>query len=292
MSATAASNSNRQTGGGNWLRPFFSLLLLSAACQAQAIRILTWNIDRGTHIDAIASTLTRENADIALLQEVDRYTVRANNLDVAPELARRTRTQFAYGIEFEELSQGQPGAHAYTGQATLSRLPIRTSRVLTFQHQSGFWKPRPWLPSSLPFFQRRVGARIALISEIEVSGRPLVIYNLHLESRSYGRIQLEQLDEVLQDMRQHYSPDTPVVLGGDINSKYLPAHYLDKMQKAGFQSATGSRIERTHTIAMTLDWLFVRGSLSWQNGRVLRDATGSDHYPVEGTLSPHGSLSK
>ncbi len=190
------------------------------------------------------------------------------------------------------MSQGQPGIHAYTGQAILSHLPIRTSRVLSFQHQSGFWRPRPWLPSSFPFLQRRVGARMALISEIGGSGRPLVVYNLHLESRSYGRIQLEQLDEVLRDIRQHYSADTPVVLGGDLNSKYLPPRYLAKMQKGGSQSATGSRIERTHTIAMALDWLFARGSLTWQAGRVLRDATGSDHYPVEGTLSLLGSLSK
>ena len=260
-------------------------LLFSAACSAQSLRILTWNIDRGTNLDAVASTLDKCKPELALLQEVDRNTTRARHLDVAAELAGRTHLQSSYGIEFEELSQEQSDVKAYTGQAPLSRLPIRAFRTLIFQHQSGYWKARPWIPSSLPFLQRRVGARIALISEIEVSGRLLVVYNLHLESRSYGRIQFQQLNEVLGDVKQHYRSGTPVLIGGDINSKYLPARYLTKMQKAGFQSALGSHIERTHTIAMALDWLFARGPLTWRDGRVLRDAAGSDHYPVQATLT-------
>ncbi|RDJ93250.1 hypothetical protein B4Q13_23145, partial [Lacticaseibacillus rhamnosus] len=89
----------------------------------------------------------------------------AKNLDVAAELARRLHLNLSYGIEFEELSQ-EHGHPAYIGQATLSRIPIRKSRILRFQTQSDFWKPHSWIPSSIPLMQRRLGNRIALVTEL------------------------------------------------------------------------------------------------------------------------------
>src|SRR6185437_2168863 len=114
---------------------------------------------------------------------------RAGNRDVATELAKRLRMNGAFGIEFEELSQ-ENGRPAYIGQTTLTRLPfartmtttspVATSRVLRFERQSGFWKPRVWIPSAVPLLQRRAGNRIALVTELEFAGKMLVVYNAHL----------------------------------------------------------------------------------------------------------------
>ena len=175
------------------------------------------------------------------------------------------------------------GRQAFIGQATLTRLPIRRSRVLRFQHQSGFWKPRSWIPSSLPLMQRRLGSRIALATDLDLDGRLLVVYNLHLESRSYGRIQSEQLDEVLADLKQ-YPPDSAVIVGGDLNTKYFPSVFLRKLERAGFRSATGEHIERTVSIVMALDWIFAKGPVDVLQGTVRRDFKGSDHYPVYAEL--------
>lgn len=189
----------------------------------------------------------------------------------------------AYAVEFEELSQ-EERTPAFIGQATLTRLPVRRSRVLRFQHQSGFWKPRDWLPSSLPLMQRRLGGRVALVSELEFGGQLLVVYNAHLESRSYGRIQDEQLDEILSDFGRSYSPQTAVIVGGDLNTKYFPSWFLHKLQKAGFRSSIGDRAERTHTIAFALDWVFVRGPLQVKAGSVEKSWKGSDHYALRAEL--------
>jgi endonuclease/exonuclease/phosphatase family metal-dependent hydrolase len=188
----------------------------------------------------------------------------------------------AYAVEFEELSQ-ENGRPAYIGQATLSRLPILKSRVLHFHRQSGFWKPRAWIPSSLPFMQRRLGGRVALVTELEFSGRRMVVYNSHLESRSAGPIQAAQIDEMLADLSQ-YPAGTPAILGGDLNTKYFPSNFLHKLERAGFHSAMGERIEKTHKIVFALDWLFARGGIQFDNGAVRRDIQGSDHYPVYGRL--------
>jgi endonuclease/exonuclease/phosphatase family metal-dependent hydrolase len=254
---------------------------------------MTWNIDHGADLDKIAVEMVRNPADLCLLQEVDLHTRRAGERDVAAELANRLRLNGTYAIEFEELSQ-EKGRPAYIGQATLTRLPfatdrsgtpaITTTRVLRFERQSGFWRPRVWIPSSVPFLQRRVGDRIALVTELELAGKTLVVYNAHLESRSAGAIQNRQLEEILQDSKR-YPPATSIIIGGDLNTKYFPSTFLHKLEAAGFRSALGERIERTHTIMMALDWLFVKGSVRLIDGAVRRDIKGSDHFPVYATVA-------
>ncbi|MFL6352146.1 MAG: endonuclease/exonuclease/phosphatase family protein [Bryobacteraceae bacterium] len=244
----------------------------------RSVRVFSWNIDHGGELGTIASEFSKNSADLFLLQEVDWKTNRSGQIDVGAELAKRLHLNLSYGIEFEELSQ-ESGEPAFIGQATLTRLPIRKSRILRFQTQSGFWKPRGWMPSALPLMQRRLGSRIALVTELEFAGGLLVVYNLHLESRSLGRIQSAQLEEVLADLKR-YPPTTAAIIGGDLNSKYFPSRYLKKLELEGFHSCIGERIERTHAIAMALDWIFVRGPLKIEDGKVRRDFSGSDHYPV------------
>lgn len=247
----------------------------------RSIRIATWNIERGVELQRIAPELQQNAADLLMLQEVDWNAVRSGRLDVAKELADRLRMNVSYAIEFEELSQ-ERGGKAFIGQATLTRLPIRASRVLRFEKQSGFWKPHDWIPSSIPLLQRRLGSRMALVTELEFAGRPLVVYNAHLESRSLGVLQSEQLDEMLADLKR-YPTDRPVIIGGDLNTKYFPSSFLHKLERAGFHNATGERIERTHQVMMTLDWILARG-VKIEDGTVRRDLKGSDHYPVYAEL--------
>ncbi len=247
-----------------------------------SLRVLSWNVDRGERLNAIISELEHSPAELCLLQEVDSNTARAGNLDEATELAKRLHLNASYAIEFEELSQ-EHGQRAFIGQATLTRLPLRHARVLRFERQSGFWKPHSWIPSSVPLMQRRLGDRIALVTELQFGGRPLIVYNLHLESRSMGRIQAAQLDEILTDLRR-YPSNTAVLIGGDLNTKYFPSYFLHKLQREGFHSANGEHIERTHVIAMALDWIFARGPVLIDSGRVDKDAKGSDHYPLYANL--------
>jgi endonuclease/exonuclease/phosphatase family metal-dependent hydrolase len=135
------------------------------------------------------------------------------------------------------------------------------------------------MPSSLPLMQRRLGSRIALVTELDFAGGLLVVYNVHLENRSMGRIQWAQLDEILADLKQ-YPANTAAIIGGDLNTKYFASRYLTELENEGFHSCTGERIQRTHTIAMALDWIFARGPVKLEEGKVRKDLSGSDHYPV------------
>ena len=257
------------------------------APSANTLTVLCWNINGGRDLPKVKTGLEKEPADLYVLQEVDSLAERTGKTNIPQGLAEQLHASSSFGIEFEELSQEGGSAAkergAYTGQATLTRLPMQKSRVLRFKHQSGFWSPHSWLPSSMPLFQRRLGGRIALITEHEIGGRSLVVYNVHYESRSYGRIQLDQLTETLEDMKQ-YPPGTGFLLAGDLNTKYFPSIFLERLKREGFQNSTGDRIERTHELVGSLDWILARGPVKLEAGRVRRDISGSDHFPIFATL--------
>src|SRR5256886_14826172 len=182
---------------------------------ASSIRFVDWNIDRGLRLPAIIDFLKDMNADVLILQEVDINARRTHRLNIAEEIARKLQMNYAFGRDFEELTQGSRASPAFHGQATLSRWPISNSCMIRFRKPTNFWQPRWFLPRVEPF-QERLGGRIALVTEINVAGSTLITYNLHLESRGNDELRLSQLDEVLSDAARH-EPHYFVVMAGDLN---------------------------------------------------------------------------
>ena len=249
-----------------------------------SIRVVDWNIDRGLQLRSIIEFLGDTNADISILQEVDINARRTNRRNVAQEIARKLRLNYVFGREFVELTQGSSTSPAYHGQATLSRWRISHSRIIRFQQQSDFWRPRWYVPKLEPF-QERLGGRIALVSEIDLSGVSVVSYNLHLESRADDELRVAQLDEVLRDARAT-ARERLTVIAGDLNldaSKPSPARALTR---DGFiQAVPTGRVASTparHLLesGRHIDWAFVRGPAQVSQGRVHNSIKASDHYPI------------
>ena len=249
------------------------------------IRVVNWNIDRGLRLEDIIAFLEAQRADILVLQEVDLYARRTGFRNVAEEIAKTLRMNYVFGYEFEELIQGRRGAPAYHGQATLSCWPLGNSRILRFREQSNFWKPKWFLPHTEPFQPRR-GGRIALITEVEVGGRRLIIYNLHLESRADDRLRRMQLSETLEDAKK-YVDSEPVVVAGDLNvdlsRSYSSAAVLENL---GFHSAIALPPAHTTTARglfrhrRSIDWVYLAGPVKSISGGVCHDVNASDHYPI------------
>src|SRR5580704_3460685 len=178
----------------------------------RAMRVVNWNIERGLRLPEITDFLGSQNADLLILQEVDLNARRTRRLNIAEEIARRLGMNYVFGREFEELTQGSRSSPAYHGQATLSRWRLTNPRVIRFRRQSGFWRPRWFLPRTEPF-QERLGGRIALVADADLAGRAVSVYNLHLESRGNDELRLSQLDEALTDAMRN-SPQAPVLVAG------------------------------------------------------------------------------
>jgi endonuclease/exonuclease/phosphatase family metal-dependent hydrolase len=261
---------------------------MSDSRTADSFRILSWNIERGLQFAKILEFLRSVEADLLLLQEVDLNARRTRCRDVAADLAHALKLNYAFGMEFQELSEGTAAKPAYHGMATLSRWPIARARVIRFRRQSNFWEPH-WYVPKLAAFQRRLGGRIALVADLTIHTRRVVSYNLHLESRGNHALRLEQLNEVLVDCRRHVDQPT-IVVAGDFNFNAGSGDAAAMLRAAGLRDAVGSPGTSTTpprgvlTHGHAIDWIFVSESLDFR-GRVHQDVDASDHYPVSATLS-------
>ena len=173
---------------------------------------------------------------------------------------------------------------AYHGQATLARWPISNPRLIRFSRQSNFWQPRWFLPRMEPF-QERLGGRIALVADINISGNKFVTYNLHLESRANDELRLSQVQEVLSDaVRQ--DPRWPLVIAGDLNLDASKNSAAAAFASAGFQDAIAAHTPLRLRPATCLNrgarliGLLFAGRYPSSLGRVHKQVKASDHYPI------------
>jgi endonuclease/exonuclease/phosphatase family metal-dependent hydrolase len=118
---------------------------------------------------------------------------------------------------------------------------------------------------------------------LEWRGRTIVVYNAHLESRS-THVEQEQLQEILDDAKR-YPESTPIVLAGDLNTKYDAKDASAKLRELGWHSALGDRTPKTHKILFSLDWILIHGPLKIDAGQVEHGTHGSDHNPIVATIS-------
>jgi endonuclease/exonuclease/phosphatase family metal-dependent hydrolase len=254
-----------------------------------ALRIVDWNIDRGLQLPGIIAFLKSTNADIVILQEADLNARRTHRLNIAEEIARKLQMNYVFGREFEELVQGSKDSPAYHGQVTLAKWPISKPRLIRFSQQSNFWQPRWFLPRMEPF-QERLGGRIALVTEISISGSKVIIYNLHLESRGNDDLRISQIREVVFDaVRQN--PECPVIIAGDLNLDASKDATAVEFARAGFQDAVAAHgtpttpSRRLFDSGHRIDWAFVRGPVRAGSGQVYSRISASDHYPISFALT-------
>jgi endonuclease/exonuclease/phosphatase family metal-dependent hydrolase len=243
---------------------------------ASHLNVVTWNIERGTAYASILRALRELNADIVLLQEVDRDCRRTGYRDVARDLSDALRMNWVAAGEFQEIGEARGRRAAITGQAILSRFPIEDATTLGFKAQDRLrWLLNPAQP--------RRGGRIAL--KARTAG--ITIYNAHIESGDNRNLQRKQIAEIVADDALR-GVGGPVVIGGDFNSGPLRhASTFASLHAAEFADALGDAADRgpTSTGARDpIDWIFVK-NLTPARGRVLSLVGVSDHFPVAATVA-------
>ena len=230
-----------------------------------ALTVVTWNIERGVKFEAIASMLQQLDADVVLLQEVDRFCDRSGNRDVARDLALELRMNYVVAGEFQEIGEGARDKPCVTGQAILSRLPIDDAKSIRFEDQASLkWRLNPAQP--------RRGGRIAL--RARSSGA--IFYSVHLESGSDEWLRENQVRDILWDVP---ADSDPVVIGGDFNnlgdassSMFVP------LRAAGFSNAMTPNEAARHAARRPIDWIFTKRMAA--KAAVVRAPDASDHDPV------------
>ena len=238
------------------------------------IRLLTYNIhkaigvDRRFAPDRIVEILRHHDADIVLLQEVDRGAPRSEHLDLASYIARELAYRYrAVGMNVT-LKKGR------YGNATLTHFPISRQRNIDL---------------TISWHKRRGAQHTRLRIPTPLGDRDLDVFNIHLGlSASERAKQLERLF-VSPDFA-HVGASAECVVAGDMND-WRGVLKRRHFAPAGFECATnrgpGSRwsIKSFPSYAPTggLDKVFFRGELHLlhaHRSRLKLARVSSDHLPI------------
>jgi endonuclease/exonuclease/phosphatase family metal-dependent hydrolase len=92
------------------------------------------------------------------------------------------------------------------------------------------------------------------------------------------------LSEVVRDSGR-YSPGTPVIIAGDMNTYQKPSPLRWFLLSQGFvDAAEECDCPGTKPNGQTLDWIFTRGPAACFGTTVHRDTKASDHFPLSTIL--------
>ena len=185
--------------------------------QAETVRVVAWNIQRGRKLDAVANALASDarlaGADVICLVEVDSGMGRSGNKHVARELAERLGMSYAFGVsylvledDYGENPDAQPNQAALAGTAILSRLPMLAVENVDL----------PELRDKFSSSEKRLGKKRALVATLAAK-RPLTVAACHLDSNASPQGRARQLATLLE-RAERMSPDAPLVVGGDFNT--------------------------------------------------------------------------
>ncbi|MEZ4382234.1 MAG: endonuclease/exonuclease/phosphatase family protein [Nannocystaceae bacterium] len=182
------------------------------------LRAAAWNVERGKRFDALREVIAGEprlmDADLLLLTELDVGMGRSGNRDVPAELARLTGMSYVFANQHVVLAPGDSGERDHGvanelglhGCALLSRLPIRRFAAVT-------------LPEYVDKFhaqEKRLGAKRALVAEIEAGAQLLTVAVIHLDPFAPARHRARQLRRVLRATAAF--DDRRLLVGGDFNT--------------------------------------------------------------------------
>jgi endonuclease/exonuclease/phosphatase family metal-dependent hydrolase len=268
------------------MRGILALVLVwLAACggqnvgaRAAALRVMTYNIHAGKdaaqidNLERVAALIDSVDADIVLLQEVDRRTQRSSGVDHFNELRRLTNMHGAFGKSLDY----QGGEY---GIAVLSRFPVDSIAAVSL-------KVEPPQARSGNSYE----PRIALHVRVRAAAGPVHVINTHLDPGAPGTYRRQELIAALAHMKQHVADGMPLLFGGDLNAR----PNTDDIQAVSFAltdafAVCGDGAGHTfpaHAPDRRIDYIFYRGARC-RAARVL-DTQASDHRPMLATIEISG----
>lgn len=241
------------------------------------------------------SALQPLNLDVLALQEVDFDAHRSFNLNQQYALSEALALPFAalavnWDKRYVPFPYWPPQAHykaVTSGQAVLSRYPIRNNQRLVLDR----------VPTNPFYYNALYLDRVAQVTELDLSGQPLMVINVHLEAFD-GPTRSRQTAFVRQ-LAEQYAETMPVLLLGDFNSDLDRAAEVESGETPSIQIllnspvlANSSPIQANSATfpadqpQYSLDYIFYTpATLAVRDWQVVDAAAqASDHLPVIATL--------
>lgn len=187
------------------------------------LRVVEWNIERGTRLEGIVEVLKTHPvlrfADLLLINELDEGMLRSGNVNVPLELGRALSFHTVFGVEYLELTKGVGDELKLAGENTAS---LHGNAILTRHTFS-----RPQIvrllrcENNFESKERRLGGRIGILVDIEIAGTSFAVGNTHLDVVNTPRCRARQIRAMLEalDARLEEQPrNRAAIVGGDLNT--------------------------------------------------------------------------
>lgn len=233
------------------------------------LRVITLNTRHGEVengiIDGIkqATEIKKYNPDVVLLQEVDMYTDRVNQIDELQIFRNVT------GLQYTTFGSNIDFANGGYGNAILSKYPILKSENYI----------------NTKFIKENRGI---LYIEISINGKKVEIFNTHFPVRENERLLFsKQINRIVENKKGN-----DVIIGGDFNLGLVPiakhvyeVKVKDKYEefeelKKNFKDAYFEEMTYpVENVEGQLDKIMYNGTLKLKEVKRLDDKI-SDHYPV------------
>jgi len=223
------------------------------------LRVATFNIHggigpRGRDLAGIVEEIRALEADVVMLQEVDRFRPRTGAIDMPAVLAQELGMShaFAPNVRF-------PGRAEY-GVATLSRLPIVETEHVLLPHAPG------------------TEQRGVLRTRVQAGPELVDVYNTHFDHTS-DPLRRQQADHVRGLVQRG---GAPVVLGGDFNASPATVPYAtltSALSDAWTRVGVGRGPTAGRSPGARIDYVFVHEAAIPRAARVVPSAV-SDHDAV------------
>ncbi|MBB3612171.1 endonuclease [Rhizobium sp. BK602] len=237
--------------------------------------VAAWNLERCLFPLEAAAKLKATGAPLVLLSEMDEGMARTEQGDPTAIVAGELGMNYAYGVEFLELSLGSEIEHSFCrddvnekgfhGNALMAATALKDVFLFRLPGEAVWFKDSNEQP--------RVGERCAIGAIVETEAGPFVAVSVHLESAATSAYRERQTAGLI-DAVEAYAPGLPILIGGDLNTGNhtggdFETDTLFAMAAArGFERHGGpleqastrpSLITRFPDRAMKLDWFLSRG---------------------------------
>ncbi|SCB38960.1 endonuclease/exonuclease/phosphatase family protein [Rhizobium multihospitium] len=237
--------------------------------------VAAWNLERCLFAEESAAKLRETGAPLVLLSEMDYGMARTEQRDPTDIIAGELGMNYAYGVEFLELSLGSEIERSYCrddfnengfhGNALMAAVALKDAFMIRLPGEA------VWFNDSNE--QPRIGDRCAIGAIVETQAGPMVAVSVHLESVATAAYRERQLTALI-DAVEAFAPGLPILIGGDLNTgnhtggDFSTDTLFAMAESRGFECHGGpldqtstrpSLITRFPDRTMKLDWFITRG---------------------------------
>ncbi|HEX8048116.1 endonuclease [Rhizobium sp.] len=237
--------------------------------------VAAWNLERCLFPLESATKLQATGAPLVLLSEMDEGMARTAQDDPTAIVASELGMNYAYGVEFLELSLGSEiersfcrddfNEKGFHGNALMASTALKDVFLFRLPGEAVWFKDSNEQP--------RVGERCAIGAIVETEAGPFVAVSVHLESVATSAYRERQMAALITAV-EAYAPGLPILIGGDLNTgnhtggDFRTDTLFAMAEDRGFECHGGpldqtstrpSLITRFPDRAMKLDWFLSRG---------------------------------